>query len=64
MADKHTDWARNMIEQKLTGLGYVKTGRNAWIQKERVVHIMHSSDFDKNYIHVARAGSEFWEYGK
>lgn len=41
-----------MVEQKLESLGYEKTGRNAWEQRERVVHIVHSSDFGEDCIRV------------
>jgi hypothetical protein len=41
-----------MVEQKLESLGYEKTGRNTWVQKRRVVHIMHSSDFGRNIIRI------------
>lgn len=41
-----------MVESRLMGIGYEKTGRNTYTKDERVVHIVHSSEFEGGYMRV------------
>ena len=47
-----------MVKQRLESLGYEKVRGNTWLQKTRVVHIVHSSEFG-SYIRVV--WREEWE---
>jgi len=42
----------NMVEAKLVNLGYRKIRGNKWIKEDRVVHLVHSSEFGRNYIRI------------
>lgn len=41
-----------MIEDKLVSLGYQKIGRAEWNNGKKVVHVVHSSEFDREYIRI------------
>lgn len=42
----------NVVEEKLMNLAYRKVRRNKWIRGNRVVRIVHSSEFRRNYIRI------------
>ena len=40
------------VEEKLMNLAYHRVRRNEWIRGKQVVHIIHSSEFMRDYIRV------------
>ena len=42
----------NVVEEKLVNLAYKKVRNNKWIRGKRVVRIIHSSEFRRNYIRI------------
>ena len=41
-----------MVEEKLVNLGYRNARGNKWTKENRVVHIVHSSEFGRDYIRI------------
>jgi len=42
----------NTVEEKLANLGYRNVRGNRWIRENQVVHVVHSSEFGRDYVRI------------
>lgn len=42
----------NIVEEKLVNLEYRNVLRNRWIRENRVVYVVHSSEFGKDFVRI------------
>jgi hypothetical protein len=46
------DFVMSVVEEKLLSLAYRRFRHNKWIKGKRVVHVIHSSEFMRDYIRI------------